>query len=116
MVHRRLTPTKRDAFRSGSSPSVSTGRGTHHWARSNRISIGNFRCGSVILQRLPPGGSWVKTSTRMSAAGAPRFTSYRGIAEALNNPGVRSARGGQWQVSNVHNLLARMERQTEGVL
>jgi hypothetical protein len=34
-------------------------------------------------------------------------TSYRGIASALNGRGVRTARGGQWQVSNVRNLLAR---------
>jgi DNA invertase Pin-like site-specific DNA recombinase len=35
-------------------------------------------------------------------------TSFRGIAIALNNRGVRTARGGQWQVSNVRNLLARL--------
>ena len=34
-------------------------------------------------------------------------TSLRGIAIALNNRGVRTARGGRWQVSNVRNLLAR---------
>jgi DNA invertase Pin-like site-specific DNA recombinase len=34
-------------------------------------------------------------------------TSLRGLAIALNNRGVRTARGGQWQVSNVRNLLAR---------
>ena len=34
-------------------------------------------------------------------------TSYRGIAAALNGRGVRTARGGRWQVSNVRNLLAR---------
>ena len=34
-------------------------------------------------------------------------TSLRGIALALNNRGVRTARGGEWQVSNVRNVLAR---------
>jgi DNA invertase Pin-like site-specific DNA recombinase len=34
-------------------------------------------------------------------------TSLRGIAVALNNRGIRTARGGQWQVSNVRNVLAR---------
>jgi len=34
-------------------------------------------------------------------------TSLRGIAVALNARGVRTARGGQWQVSNVRNVLAR---------
>jgi DNA invertase Pin-like site-specific DNA recombinase len=33
--------------------------------------------------------------------------SLRGIAAALNSRGVRTARGGRWQVSNVRNLLAR---------
>jgi DNA invertase Pin-like site-specific DNA recombinase len=34
-------------------------------------------------------------------------TSLRGIAIALNNRGIRTARGGEWQVSNVRNVLAR---------
>ena len=38
-------------------------------------------------------------------------TSLRGIAIALNNRGVRTARGGSWQVSNVRNLV---RRETEG--
>jgi DNA invertase Pin-like site-specific DNA recombinase len=36
-------------------------------------------------------------------------TSFRGIASALNGSGVRTGRGGRWQVSNVRNLLARAE-------
>jgi DNA invertase Pin-like site-specific DNA recombinase len=32
----------------------------------------------------------------------------RGIASALNNRGVRTARGGQWHVSNVRNLVDRL--------
>jgi hypothetical protein len=36
--------------------------------------------------------------------------SLRGLAIALNNRGVRTARNGQWQVSNVRNLLARSTR------
>ena len=34
-------------------------------------------------------------------------TSLRQLAIALNNRGVRTARGGRWQVSNVRNVLAR---------
>ncbi len=37
-------------------------------------------------------------------------TSLAAIANALNNRGIRSARGGQWRVSTVQNLLARAER------
>jgi DNA invertase Pin-like site-specific DNA recombinase len=36
------------------------------------------------------------------------ITSLRGIASALNNRGIRTARGGEWQVSNIRNILARM--------
>jgi DNA invertase Pin-like site-specific DNA recombinase len=39
-------------------------------------------------------------------------TSYRGIAAALNGRGVRTARGGRWQVSNVRNLLSRASIQS----
>ncbi|MBA3519393.1 MAG: recombinase family protein [Rhizobiales bacterium] len=35
--------------------------------------------------------------------------SLAGIADALNNRGIRSARGGRWHVSTVQNLLARAE-------
>ena len=35
------------------------------------------------------------------------ITSYRGIASALDSRGIRTARGGRWQVSNVRNLIAR---------
>jgi DNA invertase Pin-like site-specific DNA recombinase len=34
-------------------------------------------------------------------------TSLRGIVIALNGRGVRTARGGEWQVSNVRNVLGR---------
>jgi len=44
---------------------------------------------------------------KLSEAG---IISYRGIAAALNGRGVRTARGGRWQVSNVRNLLARAAR------
>jgi DNA invertase Pin-like site-specific DNA recombinase len=44
-------------------------------------------------------------------------TSLRGIAIALDNRGVRTARGGGWQVSNVRNILARAATPTcQGVL
>ncbi|WP_287236262.1 recombinase family protein [Mesorhizobium sp.] len=35
------------------------------------------------------------------------ITSLRGLAIALNNRGVRTARNGQWQVSSLRNILAR---------
>jgi hypothetical protein len=36
--------------------------------------------------------------------------SLAAIAEALNARGIRSPRGGQWHVSSVQNLLARIDR------
>lgn len=35
------------------------------------------------------------------------ITSLRGLAIALNERGIRTARGGKWQVSNVRNVLSR---------
>ncbi|RWO18516.1 MAG: recombinase family protein [Mesorhizobium sp.] len=43
----------------------------------------------------------------VEALQASGVTSLRGLAIALNNRGVRTARGGRWQVSNVRNLLSR---------
>lgn len=43
----------------------------------------------------------------IAAIQASGTTSLRGIAAALNSKGVRTARGGHWQVSNVRNLLRR---------
>jgi DNA invertase Pin-like site-specific DNA recombinase len=36
-------------------------------------------------------------------------SSLRGIATALNNRGIPTARGGRWQVSNVRNVIARLQ-------
>jgi DNA invertase Pin-like site-specific DNA recombinase len=44
----------------------------------------------------------IVTAIRASGARA-----VREIADALNTRGVRTARGGQWHVSTVRNLLAR---------
>jgi DNA invertase Pin-like site-specific DNA recombinase len=46
----------------------------------------------------------------MQAIQRSGVTSLRGIAAALNNRGVRTARGGWWQVSNVRNLLTRLPK------
>ncbi|MBA3519709.1 MAG: recombinase family protein, partial [Rhizobiales bacterium] len=43
----------------------------------------------------------------VEAIRASGVSSLAAIAEALNNRGIRSARGGQWHVSTVQNLLAR---------
>jgi DNA invertase Pin-like site-specific DNA recombinase len=43
----------------------------------------------------------------VDAVRASGVTDLRGIAQALNIRGVRTARGGHWHVSNVRNVLAR---------
>jgi hypothetical protein len=34
-------------------------------------------------------------------------TDLRGLADALNQRGIRTARGGRWDASNVRNVIAR---------
>jgi len=41
---------------------------------------------------------------------ASGVTDLRGLAGALNTRGVRTARGGRWHVSNVKNLIDRVDR------
>jgi len=55
---------------------------------------------AVACQRNKP----YRWRPQIQAAGA---TTHRAIAEALNARGIRTARGGQWHVSTVQNLLAR---------
>lgn len=43
----------------------------------------------------------------VNAIRATGVTDLRGIAQALNDRGVRTARGGRWHVSNVKNLIDR---------
>ncbi|RWO41373.1 recombinase family protein [Mesorhizobium sp.] len=50
---------------------------------------------------------WANLSASRIEIFRPFVTSLRGLAIALNNRGVRTARDGQWQVSNVRNVLAR---------
>jgi DNA invertase Pin-like site-specific DNA recombinase len=46
----------------------------------------------------------------IDALNAAGITELRGLASALNQRGVRTARGGQWHVSNVRNVIARSQR------
>ena len=55
--------------------------------------------GSVIAV----AGSIGKTTTRQMIHTVLK-TRLRGTATALNNRGIRTARGGQWEVGNVRNL------------
>ena len=58
------------------------------------------------------------TSNEFASAMVPLLTAIRNsgantleeITQALNQRGVRSARGGQWYASSVSNLLARVQQ------
>ena len=41
---------------------------------------------------------------------AAGITSYAGIAEALNNRGIHTARGGRWHATSVRNIIVRLAR------
>jgi DNA invertase Pin-like site-specific DNA recombinase len=43
----------------------------------------------------------------VEAIRASSVSTLAGIADALNARGIRSARGGQWRISSVQNLIAR---------
>ncbi len=47
----------------------------------------------------------------VSALQSAGVTGLRGLADALNNRGIRTARGGRWHVSNVKNVIDRSQRQ-----
>ena len=51
----------------------------------------------------------LRASAQMISYELAYATSLAAVAEALNTRGIRSARGGQWHVSSVRNLLARAE-------
>jgi hypothetical protein len=42
--------------------------------------------------------------------------SLRAIAAALNDRGMLTRRGGQWQVSNVRNLIGRIDRKATATM
>jgi DNA invertase Pin-like site-specific DNA recombinase len=59
---------------------------------ANRVAADSFAANVLPIVR------------QIQAAGA---TTFRAIAKALNDRGVRTARGGAWHDSTVRNLLAR---------
>jgi DNA invertase Pin-like site-specific DNA recombinase len=79
--------------------------GTSLGNRSNAAEAASIGRAVSIAEADRFAASVLPLIERLQCAG---ITSYRGIARALNDRGVRTARGGQWQVSNVRNLLARL--------
>lgn len=90
-------------------------------AKARGVKLGNPN-GAAALRRAGKGGEALR---RVVAANADEFarslapvvekiradgaTSLRAIAAELSQRGILTRRGGQWQVSNVRGVLARLE-------
>ncbi len=90
-------------------------------AKARGVKLGNPN-GAAALRRAGKGGVALRETVRrnadehaealapvVEAIRAEGHTSLRAIAEALNERGMMTRRGCRWQVSNVRNLLARLE-------
>jgi len=91
-------------------------------AKVRGVKMGNPN-GAAALRRAGKGGEALratvaKNADRFAADLAPvvedlnahGITTLRAIAAALNNRGMLTRCGATWQVSNVRNLLSRLEK------
>jgi DNA invertase Pin-like site-specific DNA recombinase len=89
-------------------------------AKARGVKLGNPN-GAAALRRAGKGGRELRKAVATNAdefaqtlapvlAGlrSQGITTLRQIAEALNERGMLTRRGGRWQVSNVRNLLGRL--------
>ncbi len=95
---RLISERTRDALSSRKGSGVKLGNPTNGAEAAAKGRVVSIREANRFAQTITPVIETLKASG---------VTSLRGIAVALNNRGVRTARGGRWQVSNVRNLLAR---------
>lgn len=95
-------------------------------AKARGTKLGNPN-GAAALRRAGKGGVALRTTVATNAdANARRLTpvveairdaghvSLRAVAAQLNQRGIMTRRGGQWHVSNVKNLIARIEQLANG--
>ena len=91
-------------------------------AKARGVKLGNPK-GAAALRRAGHGGAPLRAAVQENAAAfaeelAPvvedirrrGHVTLRAIASELNARGIRTRRGGRWQVSNVKNLLGRVQR------
>lgn len=91
-------------------------------AKARGVRLGNPN-GAASLRRAGKGGTALRAAVAANAEAFARDlapviadiraqgrTSLRAIAAELSARGIRTRRGGQWQVSNVRALLARVEQ------
>lgn len=94
-------------------------------AKARGVRLGNPN-GAEALRRAGKGGVALRSVVSANAdrhaedlraviddIRAQGMVSLRSIAGALNERGMLTRRGGSWQVSNVRNLLMRLEPQSE---
>jgi DNA invertase Pin-like site-specific DNA recombinase len=94
-------------------------------AKARGVKLGNPN-GAEALRRAGKGGAPLRAAVSRNTKSHARdlapvladlkaqgITSLRGIAEALNDRGMLTRRGGRWWVSNVRNLLVRTRRMRE---
>ncbi len=84
-------------------------------ALGNRRNIG--QAGQLGRDALSAGAAQFAANTMpiVAALQASGVTTLAAIADALNNRGVRTARGGRWHVSTVMNLLKRSSEAGRGL-
>ena len=93
--------------------------------KARGVKLGNPN-GAAALRRAGKGGAALRAAVTANAdefaAGlAPvvaelqrdGFTTLRGMADELNRRGLVTRRGGKWHVSNVRNLVRRVEQKAE---
>ncbi len=91
-------------------------------AKARGVKLGKPN-GAAALRRAGKGGEALRAAVSANAdafaAGlaetliqikAEGHTSLRAVAVALESRGMRTRRGGRWQVSNVRNLIERLAR------
>ena len=80
-------------------------------ARCHRMQrardVGRTRANAVQAARAD--ASAIEIAPVIAAIGAEGITSFRGIAEALNTRGIRSARGRRWGPAQVFRAVRRAE-------
>jgi DNA invertase Pin-like site-specific DNA recombinase len=90
-------------------------------AKARGVRLGNPN-GAAALRRAGEGGVALRQTVRqnadehavalapvIAALRAEGHTTLRALADALNARGMMTRRGGRWHVSNVRNMLARLE-------
>lgn len=90
-------------------------------AKARGVKLGNPN-GAAALRRSGDGGQSLRTNVTantdsfaealapvLAEIQAQGHTTLRAIAAELDARGIRTRRGGLWHVSNVRNLLARIE-------